>query len=583
MKASFRLVGASALALTLALCGCGDKKSTFAPRVGTGVQFAMGVNLDKEQAFRIMDAYTELAFGVPGLVDNEVAALFRGKLAAYKKDLFTDASPSERAFIEKSGIRDAELRWVVVAMQELKIADGTLELDGLSVAIGGKADLRKFFAAVQETPDTNLSFEETNVDGETAWRIVPQDDDASKDFKQVRIDPYVTSLDGRLVLAAMSRDALAKQIRLYRTGSEKGDALGGFTASKGEFMRVHLSGIGDLLRKNMPRGSLKGINRILPDGEELVYGLRSLNVDSKVVPDGLLSDTIRLETASEPDADKIRTLAKTGLMAAVAQMSKEPNVPAKKLVEGVKVGGTDGVVEFDCGGFGVGVMAGTLFPAVSTAMLSANASVLAVNGRRLLVGMTQANIVRGTAGRGPVWPRTAGADGSDKQDVSGRVYASATDYFKALFDMDRKDTSEWNPCLEGGALAALGKTAVAGKTVTAAGLDWCIAANVTDEMPDDTIVLVSANFNPALLLRKWDGKTDGKKPLPIGPKSGALKSMLGNRAVVIVRKGGSAETIKKKYLTYDVLYRRRAFDLTNVNPPLLYLTPTGIAEPVGHE
>ena len=137
--------------------------------------------------------------------------------------------------------------------------------------------------------------------------------------------------------------------------------------------------------------------------------------------------------------------------------------------------------------------------------------------------------------------------------------------------------------MDGNLLSSLGKKAVIGKTISANGLDWCIAANVANEMPDDTIVLVSANFNPALLLRKWDGKTDGKKILPIGPKSGAPKSMLGDRAVVIVRKGGAAETIKKKFLTYDVLYRKRAFDITNVNPPLVYLTPVGVVEPVGHE
>ena len=79
------------------------------------------------------------------------------------------------------------------------------------------------------------------------------------------------------------------------------------------------------------------------------------------------------------------------------------------------------------------------------------------------------------------------------------------------------------------------------------------------------------------------GRTDGKKVLPIGPRSGAAKSMLGDKAVVIVRKGGAAETIKKKFLTYDVLYKKQSFDITNMDPPLMYLTPTGVAEPVGHE
>ena len=104
-----------------------------------------------------------------------------------------------------------------------------------------------------------------------------------------------------------------------------------------------------------------------------------------------------------------------------------------------------------------------------------------------------------------------------------------------------------------------------------------------DETPDFVPVFVSANFNPALLLRKWDGQTDRDKRLPIGPAAGAAKSMFNDKAIVIVRKSGAAESIKAKFLTYEHLYHGQAFDLTNMNPPLLYLSPTGVVEPVGHE
>ena len=60
-------------------------------------------------------------------------------------------------------------------------------------------------------------------------------------MKEKNIEPCVASLDGRLVLLAISRDTLAKQIRLYRKGADKGDAVKGFSAAKGELMRLHLS------------------------------------------------------------------------------------------------------------------------------------------------------------------------------------------------------------------------------------------------------------------------------------------------------------------------------------------------------
>jgi hypothetical protein len=582
MHTSSKLIGASALALVLAFGGCSNRG--FEPTAGKDAAFALGVNLDKEQAFKIVDAYAKFMFDSSKFDENE-ARKIKEKIAAYKKDVFMDAPPRARAFIEKSGLRDATFRWAVVTMERLKFVDGKPQLGGLSVAIGGDVELKKFFSAIREESGEEATFEEVEIGGEKAWHVLPSDDADATLFKKANIDPYVTSLDGQLVLVAMSRDTLEKQIRLYRTGEGKGDALEDFSAADGELMQLHLSGIGDLVRQNVSRRDLRVINRGIANGDELVCGLRNLDVKTTVRRDGLLSDLLRLETASEKDADTLRTLAKTGLMASKAQMARESAVPPglTKLIDDVTIGGADRQVEVKCGSFGVGVLAGALFPAISSAMLSANASVLALNGRKLYVGIIQANVERKAAGVGPVWPRTKAAAGADKKNTAARAYASAAEYFSVLFDMEHHGTSEWAPGMDGNLLSSLGKKGVVGKTISASGLDWCIAANVTDEMPDDTIVLVSANFNPALLLRKWDGQADGKKILPIGPKSGAPKSMLGDRAVVIVRKGGSAETIKKKFLTYDVLYRKRAFDITNVNPPLVYLTPVGVVEPVGHE
>ena len=122
MNASYKLIGASALALTLGLCGCGDKESgsgggsapsacaTFKPRVGKDAQLAIGVNLDKEQVFKIVDAYAGLVFDLSKLDEDDVRKA-KEKIAACKKDLFTDADPKARAFIEKSGLRDADIDW----------------------------------------------------------------------------------------------------------------------------------------------------------------------------------------------------------------------------------------------------------------------------------------------------------------------------------------------------------------------------------------------------------------------------------------------------------------------------------------
>ena len=582
VKASFKLIGASALALPLVFSGCSDRG--FKPMGGKDAAFVLGVNLDKEQAFKVVDACADVAFEVAELDEKGIADA-RGKIAAYKDDLFKDAPEDVRAFWEKSGLRDAEFRWAVLSAESFRADGGKPRLDGLSLAVAANVDLGKAIDAIQKELDGKAVFEEMKVDGETAWHVVPRDARSIKEMKDAHADPFVASLDGQLVLVATSRSALEKQIRLYRGGKGNDDALAGFSASHGELMRVHVSGIGDLVKENTSPRDLKKLTQLVPEGDELILGLKNLDVDLKVLADGKLSDSLCLIAASEKDADRIRTLAKTGLMVMTAQLGKESNVPkvALQRLKDLKIAGTDGRVEIQGGGFSIGLVAGSLFPAVSSAMLSANASALTMNGRKLHVGIIQANVEREAAGVGPVWPRTKAVAGADKKNIAARAYASASECFSALFDMERHGTPEWDPVMDGDLLSALGKNAVVGKTIGASGLDWCVAANVTDEMPDDTIVLVSANFNPALLLRKWDGRTDGKKMLPIGPRSGAARSMLGDKAIVIVRKGGAAETIKKKFLTYDVLYKKQAFDITNMDPPLMYLTPTGVAEPVGHE
>jgi len=226
---------------------------------------------------------------------------------------------------------------------------------------------------------------------------------------------------------------------------------------------------------------------------------------------------------------------------------------------------------------------GAFVPVMSSAMLNANVNTMAVNGRKLIMGIVQANIDRqGKAD--PVWPREKDADSSSDEedlDVASKC-GSATEYFNALFDMEHYGTSAWNPHVDGELLSTLGKDAVVGKKIRAAGLDWCIALNIQDETPDFMPALISANFNPKLLVPGvFSGRDD--TPLPIGPQSGASKSMFGDEAVVVVRKSGAAEVIKKKYLTLTVLYKGQGFDNAAREKQIKWLTPTGVVTPTGGE
>jgi hypothetical protein len=215
-------------------------------------------------------------------------------------------------------------------------------------------------------------------------------------------------------------------------------------------------------------------------------------------------------------------------------------------------------------------------PAISSAMRNADATTMKINGRKLIQGIIQANIER--AGKASsVWPRTVVEEGAGlPDDVASHAFKSAAEYFNVLFDMAHYGTSDWDPIVDGDLLSTLGKNAVVGNRIDPNGLDWCIAANVTDELQDFIPVLVSANVNAALLpCNAFDGRDSSQ--LPIGPKSGAERSMLGDNMIVLVRKSGSAETIDKRHANYNVFFNKQAFDNSSREAKIVWLTPSGVA------
>ena len=621
MKSMFRVFGVSVLALAFAFSGCGDKgksgsgsgsesgsgsksdggsgaptQAVFKPMVGQDAKYVLGVNLEKEQTFKVVDAcIDELVKALRDEMskspefDAEREAELTAKIAeinrqvaACKEDPFKNAPTDLRALLDKSGLRNPEIYWGALALEDFKVEGKQPQFKGLSLSIAGKVDLEKLISALQGECGDVLAFEKTMLEGEKAWHVVSPDPRVVMGLRKAHIDPYVTSLDGQLLLVAASRETLAKQILLYRKGERRGDSLHGFSAAGGEFARLHLSDVGDLLRQYVPPRKLNNLPPNFENGKEILLGLKDLVVDVRVGSNGSLQGAIQLGTASGKDADRLRTFAKDMLKIA----DQAPNVPAaaKRVLQSLKVGGAQDRLEIrNVDMFALTI--GAMVPAVTSAMLNAKTSAMAMQGRKLIMGIIMANIDRqGKAD--PVWPRERDENSSDEgeQDIAAKC-GSATEYFNALFDMEGGNygTSKWDPALDGELLSCLWGFGVPGMTGTKLmpkNIAWNIAVNIQDETPDYMPVLISANFNPALLA---PGKFDGRDntPLPIGPKSGAMRSMFSDQAIVVVRKSGAAEVIKKQYLTLSVLYRNQSFDNTQYDRQIKWLTPTGVVTPVG--
>jgi len=210
----------------------------------------------------------------------------------------------------------------------------------------------------------------------------------------------------------------------------------------------------------------------------------------------------------------------------------------------------------------LGILMGALFPAISSAMLSANTSAMSMRGRNLFVAITQCNTEREGAGLQSIWPQTAteGVDDEDKDVINA---ASSTEYFKAVFDLDTSAESR-QPYIDVdiSTLSGGGVAGMSGTTLEKANVGWLVTKNIQSEVADVVPVLVTRNVDSSSLsgyLKTYNGTTATK--VECGKSGGQYTSTpFGNKAWIMVRKGGAAQVVKAKYSRLNVIFNKQSFD-----------------------
>lgn len=212
------------------------------------------------------------------------------------------------------------------------------------------------------------------------------------------------------------------------------------------------------------------------------------------------------------------------------------------------------------------------------AVEKAKAMAFAIKGRKLFAAVIAANLIRFDYNENlnrldyneSVWPHTDKSDGlsDNASDIAGQVFNSSTEYFNALFDLNKPAGSR-NPYVDCD-ISVLDAPIILpysgeGK-LESENVPWIVASGFDDETVDHLPIMVSANLDPSILLGSWDGKTDADKSLESAVK-GDFKT------VVIVRKGGGSDIVKAEDLNYKTLYGQ-PFAMPE-NLKLRYLTPTG--------
>ena len=224
----------------------------------------------------------------------------------------------------------------------------------------------------------------------------------------------------------------------------------------------------------------------------------------------------------------------------------------------------------------LGILMGALFPAISSAMISANTSAASMRGRNLFVGITQANTEREAQGLTSVWPHQTEDDGlntEDSDDIAGTAYQSSTEYFKALFDIDNYGQESWAPYVSGVDIAVLsgsGVPAFTGSSLQSKNVAWTVVSGITDEMEDIVPAIVSRNMETDNFPTSGtQDMSNQKDAVDLGKK---YPQPFGNKAAIVIHKGGAANVVKAKYAKLYLIYNKQSFTIPN-GITLKYIKP----------
>ncbi len=295
---------ASIASVVLALAGCGEKTKVsaaegFSPIVAEGTAVALKYRKSDSPSMNILSDF---------FVKERAESIAEAMNHARGGREFAE-------FLEKSGLKDATIEWVLLSVGEL--TPGVIagdEIPSVALAFCAEHDFARLSAAVKEDVDKAAngdSFEELSIPGAEAFRVVLTDG----------VGPSWASLDGKLLIASMSPERLAAEVALYREGKPSAHPCADFAADKLGVVKLFLPDLGKILRDANAGERLSGIDQLIPDGKNIILGLKSLDLALNAEPN--LAVRIRLEAAKEEDAKVLESILNVSLMPLKAQLRKD--------------------------------------------------------------------------------------------------------------------------------------------------------------------------------------------------------------------------------------------------------------------
>jgi len=218
----------------------------------------------------------------------------------------------------------------------------------------------------------------------------------------------------------------------------------------------------------------------------------------------------------------------------------------------------------------VTLVLGVILLKIRDAVYQSDMTALAAKGKDIFVAITMAGGERERGGHYPsYWPRTSSVQQngsivySDDVAIFEKTYTNTSAYFWDLMDGDNfGNADKWSPYVcwtdfskfagAGVPILSTNMTVTAMKAAFLTGEynGWNIIANLSDEMPYNTPLLFSKNFDitieDLIAIENPDAMDTENK---LGAKVGTtVKQPLGKSGVVVILKGGGIRKINPKDL-----------------------------------
>ncbi len=315
---------ASATALAIALAGCGNSESPAAaspaakagpreylPLVAEGCAAAAKYVRSDSPSFKLVSDAIDR--------QREIAL----KAAGESQGMYISSAFPK--LFENAGLKDATLDWIVISAGQLTPEAVFADTPPLTVVASVGHDIEKIVSAVKaqiaKSGEEDVTIEPVDIPGAKAYRIGDNDDGA-----------YVASVDGRLLFGAVTKERLASEVGLYVSGKGNASAaFGPFVSDKLAVAKIFIPDLGKILRAMNMGEQLGMVDSVVPNGKEIVLGLKSVDFAFNAEPG--LATRIRIETSKPEDAKALESLANVALMPMLAQFQQADDADAKFAAE----------------------------------------------------------------------------------------------------------------------------------------------------------------------------------------------------------------------------------------------------------